>query len=460
MSVFNWIGTKIGLTGDQAKRFWATFAGGNWSGETVTFEKAMMVMAFWRGVRLTAETVATLPPVVYRYKRGSNDGVPDRENPYDNVLRVSPNPELDAVEFWEAMVGGMMVCGNAYSKKNIIAGRLVSFTLCVPDPAFSYPYRTSTQQLRYRLRDFQGRDYDLPPEEVFHLKGFSFGGDAGLSALWYGAQALGLSIAANKAAGKIFTSGLSSSGFLETGQVLNEPDRKRLEEIMTQYQSNASPGKMMILEGGMKYNKLSMSAVDAQLLDTIGFNIEEIGRLLGIPPIMLGHSSEGQTMWGTGVESIIQAWYTLGLRAILTRIEKCVQKRVLSPTDQSLFYFKFNVNGLLRGDSQTQAIIAASLAQNGLRNRDELRALDDLDAIPDGSGQLFTVQTNLSTLERIGNPPAPAPNPFGAGEDDQARAAAVEAFVVGIIERETNRNALMDALVKDRQRFLPAPPQQ
>lgn len=452
MNVFSFIGQKIGLTGDQAQRFWASFAGGNWSNEHVTFEKAMMVMAFWRGVRLTAETCATLPPNVYRFKAGSTDGVIDRENEYDRVLRVSPNPDMDAVEFWEAMVGAMLVVGNGYSRKNYIGGRLVSMDLMVPDPCYSYPYRTANKLLRYKLRDFQGRDYDLPPEEVFHLKGFSFGDDAGMSALRYGAQALGLAIAANKVAGRTFASGLSSSGFLETGQVLNEPDRQRLDEIMAQYQSNASPGKMMILEGGMKYNRLSLSAVDAQLLETISFNIEEMGRLLGMPPILLGHSSAGQTMWGTGVESIIQSWYTLGLRAILTRIEKCVQFRVISAADAGKFYFKFNVAGLLRGDSQTQALIAASLAQNGLRNRDELRALDDFGPIPDGSGKFFTAQTNLATLEHIGAPPQPVPTAFA----DPAQQAAVQNMIERVIARELAREDMVAALRKDRERFRAA----
>ena len=452
MNVFSFLGQRIGLTGPTAQRFWASFAGGNWSNEAVTFDKAMMVMAFWRGVRLTAETVATLPPNVYKFAAGSMDGVIDRENQYDRVLRVSPNPDMDAVEFWEAMVGGMIVVGNAYARKNYIAGRLVSMDLMVPDPAYSYPYRNASKQLRYKLRDFQGRDYDLGPEDVFHLKGFSFGGDAGLSALFYGAQALGMSIAANKVAGRTFASGLSSSGFLETNQVLNEPDRDRLNEIMAQYQSNSSPGKMMILEGGMKYNKLSMSAVDAQLLQTMGYNIEELGRLLGMPPILLGHSSDGQTMWGTGVESIIQAWYTLGLRAILTRIEKCVQFRVISAADAGKYYFKFNVAGLLRGDSQTQALIAASLAQNGLRSRDELRALDDLPPIPDGSGAFFTAQTNLATLDRIANPPAPAAPAFA----DPAQQAAVENLIERVIAREAARSETLDALRRDRDRFRPA----
>jgi hypothetical protein len=184
----------------------------------------------------------------------------------------------------------------------------------------------------------------------------------------------------------------------------------------------------------------------------MGFNIEELGRLLGMPPILLGHSSAGQTMWGTGVESIIQAWYTLGLRALLTRIEKCVQFRVIKRADQGKYYFKFNVGGLLRGDSQTQALIASTLAQNGLRSRDELRALDDFGKIPGGGGEHFTAQTNLATLDRIANPPEVQPGAFG----DPAQEAAVENMIRRAIERDRAANQALDALRQDRERFRPA----
>lgn len=422
MTFTSWLGQKIGLTGDKARRFWASFAGGNWAGEVVTPDKAMMVAAFNRGVRLTAETCATLPARIYRVDPSTGDGVIDTNNPYDTLVRVSPNDDQTTVEFMEAMVGAMMWVGNGYARKLRIDKRVVAMELL--DPQRTYPWRNSQNALRYRGYDFYGNYFaDLAPEDVWHLKGFGFGGDCGMSTVQWGAQSLGLSMAANKVASKTFASGLSSSGFIETGQVLEPDDRKRLEEIMERYQQSDTPGKMMILEGGMKFNKLGLTAVDAQLLATMGFNIEEIGRLLGMPPILLGHSSEGQTMWGTGVEGIIQAWYTLGLRAIITRVEKSFQKRVIDPAEVTKYYLKLNVNGLLRGDSQTQAAIASSLSQNGLRNRDELRALDDLPPIPDGSGKIFTAQSNLAPVSMLGHNGGPALNPVDAAIQNMIRQA-------------------------------------
>ena len=405
MSFRTWIGQQFGLFGELSQRAWATFAGAGvgTAGEVVTPEKAMSVMAFWRGVRLKSTTIATLPPSIYSIDAQSGNGTKHTNNPYDTVARLSPNDYQTPTEFWEGIVAAQIVMGNGYALKEFVGPRLVSFRPL--DPTRTYPWRNSQKELRYRGYDWVNNYYnDLAPEEVFHLKGFSFGGDKGLSALQYGAGALGLSMAANRVASDTFASGLSSSGFLETGAVLNEEDRKRLEEIMMTYQANQTPGKMMILEGGMKFNKLNLTALEAQLLETLGFNIEEVARLLDMPPILLGHMSNGQTMWGTGVEAIIQAWYNLGLRNDVTRIEKAFNKRVLSPADQGKFYLKFNVDGILRGDSQTRALISASLAQNALRNRDELRALDDYGPIPDGSGQRFTAQVNLTPLWKLGEP--------------------------------------------------------
>lgn len=434
MNVFSYIGQRFGLFGTAARRFWATFSGGNPSNETVTMDTAMRVMAFWRGVRLSSETVGTLPPSMYELPAGATDGVLDRKSEYDQVARISPNEHQTPCEFWEGITAAAIVVGNGYALKVMIGKRLVALEPLIPDPSVTYPWRDANKVLWYRGRDFAGNDYPkLRPDQVFHVKGFGFGGDVGLSAIQYGANALGLAMAANRVAGKTFASGMSSSGFLETGQVLNDGDRTRLEQIMATYQADNTAGKMMILEGGMKFNKLGMTSLDAQLLETMGYNIEEIARLLGMPPILLGHSSAGQTMWGTGVESIIQAWYTLGLRSLITRIEKAFQKRVIAPADQGKYYLKLNVAGLLRGDSETQARIAAQLVQNGLSNRDSQRALWDQPPIPDGSGQIYTAQTNLAPLDMLGKTPAGAAptvdqtlrnmieQALNAREDDQRR---------------------------------------
>lgn len=396
-SLVSWLGRRIGFGGSSAK-FWASFFGREtWAGVQVTPESVMAISAVWRAVNLYAGTMATLPINVYR----DDETFPllDRKNEYDAVLRLSPNDEQTPVEFWEAMIGARFLVGNGYAEKLFSGDRLVAMDIL--PPLTTYPHRDrQTGRKVYRTTDAEGRQRELQPDRVFHLKGFSFGGDVGLSAVAYGSQTFGSTLAADKVAGKMFASGLSSSGFIETQTTLEEGDRERLEGIMKAYMGSDNAGKMMILEGGMTYKPVTMSAADAQLLLSRGFNIEEVARWFGMPPVLLGHNPSGQTMWGTGTESIVRAWYTLGLRAEIKRVEDAIRKRVIAPKDRALLYAKYNVDAILRGDSEAQAKLFSAAVQNGWMTRAEVRALLELPFI-EGSDQL-TAQVNLVPLAQLG----------------------------------------------------------
>lgn len=114
-------------------------------------------------------------------------------------------------------------------------------------------------------------------------------------------------------------------------------------------------------------------------------------------------------MWGSGVEQIMLGWLTLGLRPYLTRIEQAIKKRLLTPADRLRFYAEFNVEGLLRADSVGRAALQASNAQNGIRNRNELRAMENLPPVP--GGDVLTVQSNLLPLDMLGKAPPRAVQP-------------------------------------------------
>lgn len=399
MNPFQWIGQVFGL-GTAARRFWASLStGNNPSGEASTPDSAISLAAFGRGIRLRAQTIATLPIDVYKLdSKGKAQLVTDPADQYRQVLKGSPNADQTKVEFWEGFIASMDLTGDGLARKIKIGNRLVAIEML-------NPLRVTTKRENGRVThewlDPNSKKVILQADEVFQLKGFSVGGDRGLSVVNYGARTIGASLAADKVAAKMFKAGLSSSGFLETGATLEETDRKRLDQILAEYQGNENAGKIMILEGGMKYTAVSLSAADAQLLQARGFNIEEIARLLDMPPVLLGHNGSGATMWGTGVGEIIRAWYMLGLQPLIIRIEAAIQKRLIAPEDQGRYYVKLNAEGLLRGDSAARAAFYSVMVQNGLMTRAEVRELEDLEAI-EGADKL-TAQTNLTTLDKIGD---------------------------------------------------------
>ncbi len=444
--LFTWLGRTFGLT-FASQKFWAAIAGNaTWAGETVTAQRAMTISAVFRAVRLTAETIATLPSGVYEIGPDGRGRRVKQGNVYDLVLRVSPNADETPVEFWEGIVGCMMLIGDGMAEKQFVGDRLVGMTLM--DPSRVVVVR-DYRGLVYRYTDYEGKIRELLRDQVFHLKGFGFGGDRGMSVVQYGANSLSSTLAADKTAGKMWRSGLSSSGFVETGQVLEEPDRDRLTKILSEYQGTDNAGKLMILEGGMKYTPITINPDDAQLLLSRQFNIEEVGRWFGMPPILLGHAGAGQTMWGSGVEQIIQAWYSLSLRALITRIEKAVAKRIFSPGDALRYYYKINVEGLLRGDSAARAALYSVFAQNGIMTRDEIRDLEDLAPYTLGGADVLTAQVNLTTLDKIGQAMA-------AGTQDQAVKNALRTWL-GIEDITQAQLAALEARVRLIQESRAAP---
>lgn len=402
--IASWVGQKIGLT---STGFWGSFFGEpNWAGEHVTVDKAMQLSAVWRAVNLTATTQATLPKSMYEDTAAG----PVRADggPSDALLR-EPNAEQTDVEFWEQILGLAELTGNGIARKFTVGARVVALEP-MPGVAIS---RNVQGALQYRWRDETGKEVGpLNPDEVFHLRGFSLGGRVGMSTVRYGAQTMGLAIAGEKAAGTLFRSGLRASGFLNTGQVLEEEDRKRLQGIINEYVGAASAGSVMLLEGGMQFSPLSMSAEDAELLLTRKFQIEEIGRWFGLPPILLGHAVDGQTMWGSGVDAIIQAWLTLGLNQRVVRLERRWAKDILTPAQRARFYPKVNTDALLRVNSASRASFLSTLVQNGLMDRDEARALLELGKRP--GGDVLTAQVNLVPLDQL-------------GQNDSAGASALKA---------------------------------
>lgn len=391
----------------------AYYGGGSAAGKTVTPESAMTVAAAWSCIRLLSQTVATLPLGVYEGLGA--DRKPAEDYWLADILSRSPNADQTPVEFFEGVLGCLALRGNFFARKAMMneAGRFVSLETMFPD---STTMRREGGSVVFDWVDPDGKKYTLPEREVLHIKGFGIGGDLGLSPIAFARQTLGASMAADESAAKVFANGLQPSGFLEVAQELDKDQRAELNKVMSEYVGSTNVGKLMILEAGMKFNPLSMKPEEAQLLLTRRFNVEEVCRWFGIPPILIGHAADGQTMWGSGVEQIMIAWLTLGLRPYLVRIEQAIVKRAMPAADRAKFKPEFNVEGLLRADSQGRAALYSALAQNGLRTRNELRRLDN--APPVDGGDDLTVQSNLVRLQDLG---AIVAN--GGGQSQQVREA-------------------------------------
>lgn len=239
----------------QDGKAWAAAYGyGNHAGKTVTLNTALQLSTVWACIRLTAQAVSCLPLSMYE-RRGDQDRV--RVASDEDVAEVicdSPNEDQTPLEFWESQVAWLMAMGNAYSEKVSTGSRLSALQ---PIPSTNcHPVRLENGELVYRVHD-RGQSEDLPRDKVFHLKGFGFGGDLGLSPMSFGVQTFGAAIAMEEASAKVFGSGLQASGILSSENTLKPEQRTGLQSIMEKYTGSSNAGKLMILEAGLKYERLA-----------------------------------------------------------------------------------------------------------------------------------------------------------------------------------------------------------
>lgn len=392
----------MGLANPELYR-WAG-EGESYSGKRVTVDAALQLDAVWACVRLISETAATLPLSVF--ERGS-DGRKEaaRDHPLYTLLHDAPNADMTASEFWEAMIACLLLWGNAYAEKELVFGRVVSLTPLRPDCV--EPKRAGNGAIYYVVTE-NGRQRTVSEDRIFHLKGFTLDGLIGLSPVGQARHTLGLASAAEETAGKLFANGLRATGYLAAPTYLTPDQRKSADALLDRYRGYQNAGKTPVLEGGWKFESVTMPPQEAELLATRKFSVETIARWYRVPAHMIGHT-QPSTTYGTGLEQMSLGFLTYTLRPYLTKIEQAVKKSLLSAVERGRYFAEFNLEGLMRADSAGRASLYSVYAQNGIMSRNEIRSLENLPPLPGGDD--LTAQSNLLPLEKLGQDVQPKQQP-------------------------------------------------
>lgn len=378
-------------------------SGYTWAGKPVTADGAMQLSAWWRGVRLYAEVTGAASLKLYE-RLDNDDRRQVRDHPIADLISVDPNIDQTPQEFWGSQAAALAIFGNAYAEKLFVGDRLVALQ---PLPWDTHPYRDENWNLFYRFNLF-GKMEKLPREKVFHTKGFNLGGDLGISPLQAARQGLSISLATEQATGQTFSQGLRMSGFF-TGTATPEQRKNFKETFIDPITGNDATAHYGILPPEFDFKTININPHDAEMLLSRRHNIEELARFLGMPPVLLGHASDGQTMWGSGVEAIINQWRILGLDSFWSNIEKSINKRLLSPKDRRTFYAEFDRDALMRTDSAARSEFMSKMIQNGLKTPNELRKKNNDHPVP--GGDVALINSTLIPLTDAGRLTRGLPSP-------------------------------------------------
>lgn len=380
------------------------FMGGSTSGKRVNERTAMQMTAVYSCVRILSEAVAGLPLQFYRY---TADGGKEKavDHPLYFLLHDEPNPEMTSFVFRETLMTHLLLWGNAYSQ--IIRngkGEIMALYPLMPDRMrvdrdengqLFYEYTVSTDD----AHTMKGSTVKLKPSDVLHIPGLGFDGLVGYSPIAMAKNAIGMAIACEEFGAKFFANGAAPSGVLEHPGTLKDPSRVR-ESWQATFGGSNNAQKVAVLEEGMKYTPISISPDQAQFLETRKFQLDEIARIFRVPPHMIG-DLEKSSFNNIEQQSLEFVKYTLD--PWVSRWEQAMVRALLTVEEKKQYFFKFNVDGLLRGDYQSRMQGYATARQNGWMSANDIRELENLDRIPaEQGGDLYLINGNMTKLEDAG----------------------------------------------------------
>ena len=399
------------------------FMGGSTSGKRVNERTAMQMTAVYSCVRILSEAVAGLPLQFYRY---TADGGKEKavDHPLYFLLNDEPNPEMTSFVFRETLMTHLLLWGNAYSQiiRNA-RGEIIALYPLMPDRMTVN--RDENGQLYYEYymntddaHTMKGTTVRLQPHDVLHIPGLGFDGLVGYSPIAMAKNAIGMAIACEEYGAKFFANGAAPSGVLEHPGTIKDPSRVR-ESWQATFGGSANANKVAVLEEGMKYTPISISPNEAQFLETRKFQIDEIARIFRVPPHMVG-DLEKSSFSNIEQQSLEFVKYTLD--PWVARWEQAMVRALLTQEEKKTYFFKFNVDGLLRGDYQSRMNGYATARQNGWMSANDIRELENLDRIPaEAGGDLYLINGNMTKLADAGIFAAGASDGFkGESGDSQS----------------------------------------
>ncbi len=355
---------------------------------------ALQISTVWACIERRATVVASLPLFVYATR---TDGQKEqaRSTRLYSLLHESPNSRMTPMEFWRAMMMNHDLRGNAYARiDRDSSGEAVALWPMPADQVEAAVLPDGAMVYRYTL----GNDVAiLAASNVLHLKGLG-NGTVGLSKLEFMRATTDEAAKAQASASRIFGNGGKPTGVLMVDHVL-KPDQRIAVDRKFAEMATGSLSRLYVLEASMKYQQLSLSPEDQQLLETRKFSVEEICRWFDVPPVLV-HQLDGVTY--NGAQQVIDSWHKLSIRPMLVSIEQALRKRVMTPKQRSSMSAEFSFEALLRGDSAARSTFYSTALQNGYMTRNEVRQLENLPPVAGAGANALTAQSNLLPLDKLG----------------------------------------------------------
>lgn len=406
MSILSWFKAKRAkkLTGQDAIWGYAPLSA---SGAMVTEETARRVSAVYGCVRILCETLGQVPLILYRRTDG---GGKERATDHElySLLHDAPNSFQTSNFFREVLQNHLALRGNAYAQIIRDRGAIVRDIIpLMPDRV--EPKMDEDMNLVYEYTPKSGgAKVILAQEQVLHIRGLSCDGIKGMSVLDLAKDSIGLAITQDGHAGRFFANGATPSVIFRHPKALGEVAYNNLKKSLNEkYAGVENANKIMLVEEGLEVSPVNITPEQSQMIQSRKFQVSDICRWFRVPPHMIG-DLERATF--SNIEQMSLEFIIYTMQPWFVRWEQALNMALLNETEREEYFFEFLVDGLLRGDIKTRYDAYAIGRQWGWLSVDEIRAMENMNPLPEGKGKIYLEPMNMKEVGQEDNQDQTDPN--------------------------------------------------
>lgn len=350
------------------------------AGANMTEASALSLSTVYACANKIASTMAQLNLDLFQVSGRSRERV--RMHAAHYVTSRQPNARSTPFEFWETIIANAVLRGIGYAYIDRDPSGVARSMTVIPNDAVErkelngeYVYRISNEQT-------------VSPDDMLEVCNVYR-----MSPIAIHRENLGLAKAAQDYGSQYFGNGGQMTGVLSSDTPLRS---EQMEVIQKSWSNSMATAGTKLLPFGFKYSRIGIAPDEAQFIETRQFQAQEICRIFGVSPALVG--LESQSTYNNVEQQNLQfARHTLAPWA--RRIEQELDRKLLTTFEQDDFYFKFRMSDLHRGDTATRAAFYQTMLQSGVLSINEVR--EDLDMNPTAAGDIHLVQVNQLDLTRV-----------------------------------------------------------
>lgn len=361
-----------------------------YSGSSFNSDRSMNLSTVYRCVNVISDSISQLQIDIFRV---DSNGYKVKDYNH-NLFRVlnKPNERMSRFTWMSLIIQSMLLYGNAYALILRDSNRQPKQLIFIP-----HQYVTIVEQTKNSLIDpvkYQISGYEnlIDSKDMLHFINYTYNGVYGISTIEFAKNSLGLAHDSEQHARNFFQKGCGIGGILKSSTMLGPEQKKKIKADWEQSHTsiNGNTNAMVVLEANLDFVPMTVSAKDAQLLESRLFNITTICQFFGVSPVKCFDYSKSS--YNT-LEQANLSFLTDTVSPLIQKLELEMERKLCG---EEKIDIKFNVSELLRTDKSSQAEYFSKMFQNGSMTINEIRKELDLPKLENGDNNF--VQVNLQTL--------------------------------------------------------------